>query len=54
MCLQNFKGKISMETNATVSQAKLDLIRKIITARLSKAELQAVTVKAQELIDKRP
>ena len=33
-----------------ISQAKLDLIRKIVNAKLSQDELQEVTQKAQELI----
>ena len=37
-----------------VSQAKLDLIRKIINAKLTVEEMQAVTNKAQEIINRRP
>ena len=37
-----------------VSQAKLDLIRKIVNAKLTKEEMQAVTNKAQEIINRRP
>lgn len=36
-----------------VSKAKLDLIRTIVNARLTKDELQAVTLMAQELIRRR-
>lgn len=36
------------------SQAKLDLIRKIVNAKLTKEEIQAVSNKAQEIIDRRP
>lgn len=37
-----------------VSQIKLDLIRKIINAKLSKEESQAVKKMAQSIIDRRP
>lgn len=37
----------------TVSQTKLDLLNKIITARLSKEELQSVTDKAEEILVQR-
>ena len=41
------------ETNG-ITQAKIALIGKIITAKLTKEELQAVTDKANEIIDRRP
>ena len=37
-----------------ITQAKIALIEKIITAKLTKEELQAVTDKANEIIDRRP
>ena len=41
------------ETNG-ITQAKIALIEKIITAKLTKEELQAVTDEANEIIDRRP
>lgn len=37
-----------------ISQVKLDLIRAIVNAKLTKEELQAVTNKAKEIINRRP
>ena len=37
-----------------VSQAKLDLIRKLVNAKWTKEEMHAVTNKAQEIINRRP
>ena len=36
-----------------LNNLKLELIKKIVNARLSKAELKAVTAKAEELINSR-
>ena len=37
-----------------ISQAKIELIKKIVNAKLTKQELQAVTDKANEIISRRP
>ena len=36
-----------------LTNAKLDLIKKIVNARLTQAELQEATAKAQEIINRR-
>ena len=36
-----------------ITQAKLELIQKIVNARLTKAELKEVTDKAEEIINRR-
>ena len=46
-------GELPMNNQSKITNAKLALIQKIITARLSAAELQAVTNKAQQLIQSR-
>ena len=37
-----------------ISELKLELIRKIIAAKLTAEEMQDITNKAQEIIDRRP
>lgn len=36
-----------------LTQQKIELIKKIVNARLSKAELQEVTAKAEEILQRR-
>ena len=36
-----------------LTQQKIELIKKIVNARLSKAELQEVTAKAEEIFNRR-
>ena len=41
------------ETNG-IAQAKIELIKKIVNAKLTKKELQAITTKTKEILSRRP
>ena len=42
-----------MSNQNTISNAKIELMKKIINARLTKEEMRSVTERAQEMIFKR-
>ena len=42
-----------MNNQNTISNAKIDLMKKIINAHLTKEEMQSVTERAQEMMFKR-
>ena len=42
-----------MSNKGTISNAKIELMKKIINAHLTKEEMQSVTERAQEMIYKR-
>lgn len=42
-----------MSNKNTISNAKIELMKKIINARLTKAELQSVISKAKEIVNAR-
>lgn len=47
------KGETIMSNNKSLMQTKLDLLRKIINARLTKEEYQIITKKAQDIVNRK-